>query len=81
MYGDIFEESIMSRFLLILLLMSPATANEPTIDQMLSAYAQAGWVQVQHPSGSLICIDASLSPYVDRVVFLLAQKARGVRCS
>ena len=81
MYGGIFEESIMSRFLLILLLMSPVTANEPTVDQMLSAYAQAGWVPMQHPTGALICIDASLSRHVDRVVFMLAQKARGVQCS
>lgn len=71
----------MSRLLLAFILMSPAAANEPTIDQMLSAYAQAGWVQVQHPQGALICIDAALSPYVDRVVFMLAQRAKGTRCS
>ena len=71
----------MSRFLLCLLLMSPAIADEPTIEQMLSAYAHAGWVEIRatgHPD--MICIDKRASPHVDRVVMMIAHRARGT-CS
>ena len=71
----------MSRFLLCLLLMSPAIADEPTIDQMLSIYGQMGWMNVvikdQPP---MICIDKRAEKYLDHLVMMIAHRARGT-CS
>lgn len=71
----------MSRFLLAFILMSPAVANEPTIDQLHKAYMEAGWYPAMSAQGPAICIAAGTSQHVDRVVFMLAQRAKGVRCS
>lgn len=74
----------MSRFLLLLLLLSPVEANQPSIDSMHAAYISAGWVPVMHPgapSGLFVCVDSKVSPHVDRVVNMIVDRAKGVRCA
>jgi hypothetical protein len=71
----------MPRFLLAFLLLSPVEANQPSIDQMHSAYMGAGWYPAFGPRGEAVCIDKNLSLHADRVVLMIVKRAKGVSCS
>jgi hypothetical protein len=71
----------MPRFLLVFLLLSPVEANQPSIDQMHSAYMGAGWVKLPYGNVTLVCIEEKSSLHVDRVVQMIVKRAKGVSCS
>ena len=71
----------MSRLLLAFILLTPVEASQPSVDVLLQAYAGAGWVKLRHPSeGILVCIDEKSSVHVDRIVWMLAERARKTHC-
>lgn len=75
-------EVVMRSLLLFALLAAPVTAQSPSVDQLLHAYAGAGWVITQdQQSERYVCVAEAKSPFVDRVVAILAERARGMKCS
>ena len=70
----------MSRLLLLILLLSPVEANQPSIDVLHHAYMGAGWRQIMWGREPLVCIDVVNGKHVDRVVQMIVDRAKGVRC-
>jgi hypothetical protein len=74
-------EVVMRSLLLFALLAAPVTAQAPSIDELLRAYAEAGWVILQPPAGDkLVCIGEREWRFVDRVVKIMADRAKGTQC-
>ena len=74
----------MKRYLLLCLLACPATANDPTVDQLVQAYAGAPWVLVvteDEARQKFYCIDELGSRRVDWIVTKIAEAAKGAKCS
>ena len=70
------------RYLLLCLLCLPATAADPTVDQLVQAYAGAPWVVVPTEDGSkYVCIDELSSRRVDWIVTRIYEAAKGAKCS
>ena len=70
----------MSRLLLLILLLSPVEAYQPSIDDMHKAYLGAGWQMRTIGRETLVCIDTKHSLFADRVVQMIVDRAKGVRC-
>lgn len=72
----------MKRVILLCLLCVPATAADPTIDQLVQAYAAAPWVLVPTQDGEkFYCIAERDSHRVDWIVTKIAEAAKGAKCS
>lgn len=71
----------MSRLLLALLLLSPSEAAQPSIDTLHAAYIGGGWRQIMHGREAMVCIAEVNSRHVDRVVQMIVDRAKGIRCS
>lgn len=69
------------RFALLLLLAIPVNATDPTVDQLVQAYAGAPWVLVPTEAGKFYCIDELGSRRVDWIVTKIAEHAKGAGCS
>lgn len=70
------------RFALLLLLAIPVNATDPTVDQLVQAYAGAPWVLVPTEDGAkFYCIDEMNSRRVDWIVTKIAEHAKGAGCS
>lgn len=72
------------RFALLLLLAIPVNATDPTVDQLVQAYAGAPWVLVEtvdEPKQKFYCIDELNSRRVDWIVTKIAEHAKGASCS
>lgn len=70
------------RFALLLLLALPVNATDPTVDQLVQAYAGAPWVLVPTEDGQkFYCIDELNSRRVDWIVTKIAEHAKGASCS
>ena len=70
----------MSRLLLLILLLSPVEANQPSIEVLHQAYLGAGWQARTIGRETLVCIDPTHSLFADRVVQMIVDRAKGVRC-
>ena len=70
----------MSRLLLTLLLLSPVAANQPSIDTLHAIYLGAGWQARTIGRETLVCISPTHSLYADRVVQMIVDRAKGIRC-
>jgi hypothetical protein len=57
-----------------LLVSAPVATREPSVDDALKAYAQAGW----YARDGDVCIGKQGSDFVDAIVLWLAKRARGV---
>ena len=71
----------MSRFLLVMFLMSPAIAADPEVDAMHKAYLNAGWRPAMSEDGPVVCISPENSLRADRLVSMIAEKAKNPVCS
>ncbi len=71
----------MTRYLLLLALALPATAQSPTLEQLIDAYSRAPWFIAPAEDGSqYVCISAQASRQVDHIVSMIAEQAKA-KCS
>ena len=71
----------MTRYLLLLALALPATAQSPTLEQLIDAYIGAPWIMVPAQNGEqYVCIGAQASRQVDHIVSMIAEQAKA-KCS
>lgn len=69
------------RYLLLCLACMPAVAQAPDVDQIIAAYSRAPWMKIQDQQGAeYVCIGMQASDQVDRLVTMLAERAKA-KCS
>lgn len=64
-------------FAIVVVAILPAVAQAPSVDHMVAAYSGAPWFKISDDKGAgYVCIAQADSDHVDRVVSMLAERAK-----